>query len=77
MPVGEVWAFYFGAGDERHEETRAKISAPSMNRNEQGKFHKIALVQFPFSSRKFMLRFDGEASAKVQEASFTQVCEKM
>lgn len=49
----------------------------TVKNNETGERHKIELLRFPYSSRKFMLRFDGRVSAKIQEASFTQVCEKM
>jgi hypothetical protein len=49
----------------------------TVKNNVTGERHKIELVRFPFSSRKFMLRFDGKVSAKIQEAAFSQVCEKM
>ena len=49
----------------------------TVKNNESGECHKLELVRFPFSSRKFMLRFDGKASAKMREASFSQICEKM
>jgi hypothetical protein len=45
--------------------------------NETGETHKIELGRFPFPSGKFMLRFDGKVSAKVQEASFSQVCARL
>jgi len=49
----------------------------SLKNNETGECHKVELVRFPFPARKYMLRFDGKPSTKVQEASLTQVCAKM
>jgi len=49
----------------------------SVKNNETGAVHKIELVRLPFFSRKFILRFDGKVSAKIQEATFSQVCERM
>ena len=49
----------------------------SVKNNETGATHKIELIRLPFSSRKFMLRFGGKAYDKIQEASFSQVCERI
>jgi hypothetical protein len=45
--------------------------------NETGELHKIELAPLPFPARKYVLRFDGKPSAKVQAASLTQVCARL
>ncbi|MEK7727468.1 MAG: hypothetical protein AAB354_03590 [candidate division KSB1 bacterium] len=48
-----------------------------MKNNETEEGHKLELIRFPFPARKYMLRFDGKVSTKVQAASLTQVCARL
>jgi len=49
----------------------------NVKNNATGDRHQIELLRSQFPAKKFMRRFAGKSSGKVQEASFTQVGEKI
>lgn len=50
----------------------------NVKKNATGEAYKIGLVRFPFSSREVCcVCFAGKFSAKIQEASFSQVGERL
>ncbi|HEX9972455.1 MAG TPA: hypothetical protein VGD14_10335 [bacterium] len=49
----------------------------SIKNNVTGLFHKLELLKFPNSSRRFWLRFDGVNSKKTPEVFVTHLCNRL